>query len=121
VSDAVRPRAVLATCSRSLFLVTMDIIVNVALPALGHELGATVGSRRGGDRVCGRRGVARRARRLARMIAAFVFLGAGLGVVNAPITNAAVSGMPRALAGVASALAATCVRSAPRSASRCRE
>ncbi|GAB3913823.1 MFS transporter [Microlunatus endophyticus] len=36
----------------------------------------------------------------------FVF-GIGFGVVNAPITNTAVSGMPRAMAGVAAATAST--------------
>ena len=44
---------------------------------------------------------------LAQVIAAFVLLGAGIGLANAPITSSAVSGMPRAQAGVASALAAT--------------
>ena len=44
---------------------------------------------------------------LAQVIAAFVLLGTGLGFANAPITSSAVSGMPRAQAGVASALAAT--------------
>jgi predicted MFS family arabinose efflux permease len=38
---------------------------------------------------------------------AYVVFGAGLGTVNAPITNAAVSGMPRARAGLASAVAST--------------
>jgi EmrB/QacA subfamily drug resistance transporter len=37
----------------------------------------------------------------------YVVFGLGFGVVNAPITNAAVSGMPRAQAGVASAVAST--------------
>jgi len=44
---------------------------------------------------------------LAQVIAAFVLLGAGIGFANAPITSSAVAGMPRAQAGVASALAAT--------------
>jgi EmrB/QacA subfamily drug resistance transporter len=44
---------------------------------------------------------------LVQMIAAFVAFGVGIGFVNAPITNTAVSGMPRAQAGIASALAAT--------------
>jgi EmrB/QacA subfamily drug resistance transporter len=44
---------------------------------------------------------------LAALIAAYVIFGIGLGFVNAPITNAAVSGMPRAQAGVASAIATT--------------
>jgi hypothetical protein len=36
-----------------------------------------------------------------------VIFGIGFGVVNAPITNTAVSGMPRAQAGVAAAVAST--------------
>ena len=38
---------------------------------------------------------------------AYVLFGIGFGVVNAPITNTAVSGMPRAQAGVAAAVAST--------------
>jgi EmrB/QacA subfamily drug resistance transporter len=38
---------------------------------------------------------------------AYVVFGFGFGFVNPPITNAAVSGMPRAQAGVASAIAST--------------
>jgi MFS family permease len=41
------------------------------------------------------------------LFAAYVLLGLGFGLVNAPVTNAAVSGMPRAQAGVASAIATT--------------
>ena len=44
---------------------------------------------------------------LAWLIAAYLLFGVGFGFVNAPITNAAVSGMPRAQAGVASAIATT--------------
>ena len=44
---------------------------------------------------------------LGWLLAAYVVFGAGFGLVNAPITNAAVSGMPRAQAGVASAIATT--------------
>jgi EmrB/QacA subfamily drug resistance transporter len=44
---------------------------------------------------------------LAWLMVAYAVFGAGFGFVNAPITNAAVSGMPRAQAGVASALATT--------------
>jgi EmrB/QacA subfamily drug resistance transporter len=44
---------------------------------------------------------------LGRIVGAFALLGIGLGLVNPPITNAAVSGMPRRQAGVASALAST--------------
>jgi EmrB/QacA subfamily drug resistance transporter len=42
-----------------------------------------------------------------QLVAAYVIFGIGFGFVNAPITNAAVSGMPRAQAGVASAIATT--------------
>ncbi|MFC4944156.1 DHA2 family efflux MFS transporter permease subunit [Pseudonocardia sp. GCM10023141] len=41
------------------------------------------------------------------IIAAFAMFGVGFGLLNAPITNAAVSGMPRAQAGVAAAVAST--------------
>jgi EmrB/QacA subfamily drug resistance transporter len=44
---------------------------------------------------------------LAWLLAAYVVFGLGFGFVNAPITNAAVSGMPRAQAGVAAAIATT--------------
>jgi EmrB/QacA subfamily drug resistance transporter len=41
------------------------------------------------------------------LFTAYVIFGVGFGFVNAPITNAAVSGMPRAQAGVASGIAST--------------
>ncbi len=41
------------------------------------------------------------------LLVAYVIFGLGFGLVNAPITNAAVSGMPRAQAGVAAAIAST--------------
>lgn len=44
---------------------------------------------------------------LAWLIAAYVVFGTGFGFVNAPITNAAVSGMPVEQAGVAAAIATT--------------
>ncbi|MEV6898183.1 MFS transporter [Amycolatopsis sp. NPDC051372] len=44
---------------------------------------------------------------LWRLIIAYVVFGIGFGLVNAPITYAAVSGMPRAQAGVAAAIAST--------------
>jgi len=44
---------------------------------------------------------------LAQVVAALALLGVAVGFANAPITQAAVSGMPRAQAGVAAALAAT--------------
>ncbi|RXS77806.1 DHA2 family efflux MFS transporter permease subunit [Streptomyces sp. TM32] len=43
----------------------------------------------------------------ALMFTAYVLFGIGFGLVNAPITNTAVSGMPRAQAGVAAAVAST--------------
>ena len=44
---------------------------------------------------------------LAYLLAAYAIFGVGLGMVNAPITNTAVSGMPRSHAGLASAVAST--------------
>lgn len=41
------------------------------------------------------------------LIASFTALGIGMGSINPPITNAAVSGMPRAQAGVAGGIAST--------------
>ncbi len=42
------------------------------------------------------------------LIVAYLVFGAGSGLVNAPITNTALSGMPRDQAGVAGAIASTC-------------
>jgi EmrB/QacA subfamily drug resistance transporter len=44
---------------------------------------------------------------LAVLLSIYALFGIGFGMVNAPITFAAVSGMPRAQAGVASAVAST--------------
>jgi Na+/melibiose symporter-like transporter len=44
---------------------------------------------------------------IAWLFAAYTIFGFGFGVVNAPITNTAVSGLPRSQAGVASAFAST--------------
>ena len=44
---------------------------------------------------------------LALLLAAYFVFGIGFGMLNAPITNTAVSGMPRAQAGVAAAIAST--------------
>jgi EmrB/QacA subfamily drug resistance transporter len=44
---------------------------------------------------------------VAYLLAAYFVAGIGLGLVNPPITNTAVSGMPRAQAGVAAAVAST--------------
>ncbi|MBT2383555.1 MFS transporter [Streptomyces sp. ISL-11] len=41
------------------------------------------------------------------LFTAYVLFGTGFGLVNAPITNTAVSGMPRSRAGVAAAIAST--------------
>ncbi len=41
------------------------------------------------------------------LLVAYLLFGIGFGLVNAPITNTAVSGMPRAQAGVAAAIAST--------------
>jgi EmrB/QacA subfamily drug resistance transporter len=44
---------------------------------------------------------------VAWLLLCYLLFGIGFGVVNAPITNTAVSGMPRAQAGVAAAVAST--------------
>ncbi|SPT62989.1 MFS transporter [Actinomadura madurae] len=41
------------------------------------------------------------------LFAAYVLFGIGFGMVNSPVTNTAVSGMPRSQAGVAAAVAST--------------
>jgi predicted MFS family arabinose efflux permease len=41
------------------------------------------------------------------LVISYIVFGAGFGLVNAPITNAAVSGMPRQQAGVAAGVAST--------------
>ncbi|MEV0285648.1 MULTISPECIES: MFS transporter [unclassified Kribbella] len=41
------------------------------------------------------------------LLGAYLVFGLGFGMLNAPITNAAVSGMPRSQAGVAAAIAST--------------
>ncbi len=41
------------------------------------------------------------------LLVAYATFGVGMGLVNAPITNTAVTGMPRAQAGLASAIAST--------------
>ncbi|WP_158886888.1 MFS transporter [Amycolatopsis anabasis] len=43
----------------------------------------------------------------ALLLTAYLVFGIGFGMLNAPITNAAVSGMPRSQAGVAAGLAST--------------
>ena len=44
---------------------------------------------------------------LAELLPAYVLFGAGFGMVNPPITNTAIIGMPAAQAGVAAAVAST--------------
>jgi len=41
------------------------------------------------------------------LVASYLIFGLGFGLVNAPITNTAMAGMPRAQAGVAAAVAST--------------
>jgi len=41
------------------------------------------------------------------LVGSYIVFGVGFGLVNAPITNTAVSGMPRARAGLAAAIAST--------------
>jgi MFS family permease len=41
------------------------------------------------------------------LIVAYMVFGFGFGILNAPITNSAASGMPRSQAGVAAAIAST--------------
>ena len=43
----------------------------------------------------------------AQLLVAYTLIGVGFGLVNAPITNTATAGMPRAQAGVAAAVAST--------------
>ncbi len=42
-----------------------------------------------------------------QLLAGYILFGLGFGLVNTPVTNTAVSGMPRAQAGVASAIASS--------------
>jgi MFS family permease len=42
-----------------------------------------------------------------QLLVAYLLFGLGFGMLNAPVTNTAVSGMPRAQAGVAAAVAST--------------
>jgi EmrB/QacA subfamily drug resistance transporter len=44
---------------------------------------------------------------LPRLLGAYALFGVGFGMINAPITNAAVSSMPNALAGLAAAFSGT--------------
>ncbi|MBO0774951.1 MAG: MFS transporter, partial [Actinobacteria bacterium] len=69
------------------------------LPLLGAGLGMTVGAAM-------LTGLARGTPD-AWLLAAYVIFGIGAALVNPPITNTAVSGMPRAQAGVAAAVAST--------------
>jgi MFS family permease len=120
---------VLAICCASVIVVVMDIsIVNVALPAIRRDLpvGAVVlvlSPRTG--RLVGTRGPRRPlvvsgaalalgggasiwlgpATPLPAVLGVYLLFGIFLGTVNPPITNTAVSGMPRSMAGVATALA----------------
>lgn len=50
---------------------------------------------------------------LPAVLAIYLLFGVFLGTVNPPITNTAVSGMPRSMAGVAASLASAAARPAP--------
>ncbi|MCM3886594.1 MFS transporter [Frankia sp. R82] len=67
------------------------VLAGIAIPASGVILLSFLGTGSG----------------LAPVICAYVLFGAGFGMVSAPTTNVAVSGMPLAQAGVAGALAGT--------------
>jgi EmrB/QacA subfamily drug resistance transporter len=47
------------------------------------------------------------ATRLPAVLAVYLLFGVAMGTINPPITNSAVSGMPRSMAGVAASLAST--------------
>jgi MFS family permease len=149
-NDSRRRAIVLGICCLSVFVTGVDLtIVNVALPSIGRDLGASVSGyaplRAGlmtipfaaAVAVCSNlsgRIIARRGPRLALSLAgllvaigsslmstltahtaiwflvlAYVVFGAGAGLVGAPITNTALSGMPRDQAGVAGCGIATLV------------
>jgi hypothetical protein len=57
--------------------------------------------------ICGSRRSAARYTPYGRLALAYALLGAGQGLVNPPVTNAGVSGMPPEQAGVASAVIST--------------
>ena len=89
-------------------------LMTVLLPPLSGRMVATRGSRL--PLVLGGVGIAAAGVLLLALdadtpllvvVAAYVVFGAGFGMVNAPITNTAVSGMPVAQAGVAAGVAST--------------
>jgi EmrB/QacA subfamily drug resistance transporter len=89
-------------------------LMTVLLPPLSGRMVATRGSRL--PLVLGGVGIAGAGALLLALdadtplllvVAAYVVFGAGFGMVNAPITNTAVSGMPVAQAGVAAGVAST--------------
>lgn len=45
---------------------------------------------------------------LLAVLGGYVLFGIGMGTINPPVTNSAVAGMPRAMAGLAAAVASTC-------------
>jgi EmrB/QacA subfamily drug resistance transporter len=96
-----------------LYLLPMAVVLAVSAPLAGRVLA------RGGARLpllIAGAGLAVGGLMLTRLtattpagylIACFAVFGAGAGWVNAPITNSAVSGMPRSQAGVAAGIAST--------------
>ena len=96
-----------------LFTLPMAVMVMVSAPISGRIVG-TRGPRiplliSGGALTvsCGMLSQIGPTTSFAWLFAAYAVFGMGFGLVNAPITTAAVSGMPRAQAGVASAIAST--------------
>lgn len=97
-----------------LFLLPMALALVVSAPLAGRTIGARGGPRiplviaglgiiAGGLLFTGLAGSSP----VWYILASELVFGIGIGWVNAPITNSAVSGMPRSQAGVASAIAST--------------
>jgi MFS family permease len=86
----------------------LDTLPMAAMTMLFPPLSGRIVGRRGGRIPLVIAGVALSATTpFSWFFAAYVVFGIGFGFVNAPITNTAVSGMPRAQAGVAAAIAST--------------
>ena len=96
-----------------LYMLPMAGVMLIFSPLSGHIVGRDTGpgpARRRRWRGTDRRADAHRrspATSTTVLFAAYVIFGAGSGLVNPPITNTAVSGMPAAQAGVAAAVAST--------------
>jgi len=102
---------VLGICCMSLLIVELDTtIVTVALPAIHRSLHASLAGLQwiidAYTLVLGSLLMLGGSTEL--LFASYVMVGIGLGLINPPITNTAISGMPPAQAGVAAAVASTC-------------